>query len=390
MCGRPVAETFGQLFGGLILGFFLGSLLAAQGRESTQPADVVTSAEPTAEEVAKWVAQLRADQYYVRDAATRNLITAGFVAVEAVTKALDNSDLEVTSRGIFVLQRLALAGDLRTEEAARLALEKLAAARVTAAARRAADALDTLQELKQQQALKQLESLGAKIDPQHTEVGLTVVPALAVEVGAEWRGQEQDLRRLKWLQNVEQITLGGKRVTDRWVAHIRDMQNLTIVKINKAAISSAALENLKALPRLRYVKLLYVPIGDDAVDRLKECPQIEKVLAYGTGLTLDGELRLKALGMDVDRRRGAFLGISVPRRNEGSDWSIDHVTANSAADKAGLKTGDVIVKYGERDVNDFDTLMAMIAANDAGDKVTIEIRREAEILVKEITFGFWE
>ena len=390
-----------RLHGGLIACLFLSSSSVAQVDPPTPPADTEATIAnprseslqpkpPTPERIRQWVSQLSADQYYVRDAATRNLIKAGGVAVEAVTQALDSSDLEVTSRGVFVLQRLALVGDLPTEEAARLALEKLAAVRVTAGARRAADALVTLQQLKQGQALKQLADLGAIIDPEHTEVGLTVMPVLAVEIGEEWRGGESDLKRLKWLQNVEQITLKGKRITDRWVAHIRDMQNLTTVKIGKATISRAALDHLKALPRLRYVKLLYVPIGDDAVEPLTQCPQIERVLAYGTRLTLNGETQLTALGMTVDRRRGAFLGISVPSTNEGLDWFVDRVTANSAAEKAGLRSGDVIVKYGGRAVNDFGSLRAMIAENEAGDKVTIRVRRDAEILVKEISFGFWE
>ena len=66
------------------------------------------------------------------------------------------------------------------------------------------------------------------------------------------------------------------------------------------------------------------------------------------------------------------------------------VVPGSAADKAGLKTRDVIVKYGGRDVDDFRSLMAMIAEHDAGDTVTIHVRRDNQLLVKEITFGYWD
>ena len=389
-----------RMLGGLAAFLFLCSSMAAQDPEPPSPPDSAAAKSqsespqpkpPTAAEIGQWVSQLSADQYYVRDAATRKLINAGRAAVAAVTKALDSRDLEVTTRGIFVLQRLALVGDAETEEEARLALEKLAAVRVTAAARRATDALHTLQRLKQEQALKQLANSGAVIDPEHAEVGLSITKAvLSVEIGEQWRGQESDLRHLKWLQNVEQITLTGKQVTDRWVSYIRDMKNLTTVKIGKANISRDAIEHFKALPRLRYVKLLSLPIGDETVETLKQCTGIEIVLAFGTQLTLKGKEQLVAAGMTVDWRRGAFLGISVPSTNEGLDWFIDRVTANSAAAKAGLRSGDVIVKYGGRDVTDFASLRAMIADNYAGDKVTLHVRRDAEILVKEVTFGFWE
>ena len=146
-------------FGNLFLGMIVCATTWAQDRAPSPPADDA----PAVQEIEQWVRQLGADQYFVRDAATRRLISAGSIAVEVLTKALDDSDLEVTTRGIYVLQQLALSGDLTTEEAAQMALEKLAAARVTAAARRATDALLTLQDLKQDQALKELERLGAKV-----------------------------------------------------------------------------------------------------------------------------------------------------------------------------------------------------------------------------------
>ena len=373
-------------FGALLQILIVSTALVASERppaESTaDPAD--------SQRIATWVAQLSAGQYYVRDAATRNLISAGRAAVKAVLEAVDDSDLEVTTRGVFVLQQLGMAGDLETEQAARLALEKLAAARVTAAARRAADALETLHELKQDQALKQLQQLGAKVNLQHTEVGLTNIAMMAVEIGPSWRGTERDLQRLQWLRDVEQITFVGERVNDRWLRYIRQLDNLTVLKIKRAKMTSSGLDVLQGLRRLRYLKLLYVPIGDDAVERLKECNQLEKVLAYGTKISEVGVRQLESFGMDVDRRRGAFLGISVPRNNEGTDWFIGEVTKNSAADKAGLKPGDVIVKYDGHEVNDFPSLMSLIAKNDAGESVVVLVRRDGELHLKEVTFGYWD
>jgi hypothetical protein len=373
----------GSQFASIRWAILLGCLAArAWGQEAP--------VEPVPGDVERWIRQLGAGEYVVRDQATRSLIAAGSQAVEPVVKAVRGDNLEVTTRGVYILQELALSGDERTEEFARQALENLIAHRPGPTAHRAEQALEVLDELRQQRALAELQQLGAVVNTDYQEMGLAVADIFAVEIGPQWQGTTEDLKRLRWLHDVEQITFVGPQVTDEWVRHVQGMERLAIVKIRQAHVTAAALATLRDLPRLRYVKLLYVGIGDGAVEHLTRCPQIAKVFAYGTQISEAAEKQLKAAGVDIDRRKGAFLGISVPPTNDGENWFINSVTPNSSAERAGLEPGDVITKFDNQPVRDFGGLMAMIGQMDAGKTVTIEIRRRGDTLIRTITLGEWE
>ncbi len=348
------------------------------------------AAAPTQEEIAQWVQQLGADQYFVRAAATRNLIGAGLAAVGPVAEVASGRGLEVTARAIYVLQELALSADEQSANKARQALEKIASVRVTAAARRARQAIVTLDEVRQQRTLDYFERLGAKIDEQHVEMGLPIREEIfALQIDDDWRGEETDLQRLKWLTDVQQITFVGRRANSNWIRHIAEMPNVAIVKIKHASINDDALVHLTKLERLQYVKLLYVPVTDGAVEHLRNCRQLSKLMLLGTKMTAEGAQQLRqGLVAEVDYGRGAFLGISAS--HPGENWFIRSVTPGSAAAKAGLESGDAIVKYEGQEVSDFDSLKQLISQNDAGHTATIEIRRGAATLTKQITLGEWD
>jgi len=93
----------------------------AKGRETPPPAKV------TPQQVAGWIQELDADSSRVRDRATKDLIRAGKAAVEPAAQAAKGTSLEVTTRCIEILKSLLASEDAATKEAAKAALEKLAA-----------------------------------------------------------------------------------------------------------------------------------------------------------------------------------------------------------------------------------------------------------------------
>jgi len=116
----------------VVLGFTsLGVLFAAPPSAAQQAA----SDKSSAQKIAHWIEQLDADQFVTRRAATDNLIAAGRAAIAPLGKVLRNSNLEVATRGIFVLRQLAICGDVATEEAATTCLEQLASLQSNASAR---------------------------------------------------------------------------------------------------------------------------------------------------------------------------------------------------------------------------------------------------------------
>jgi hypothetical protein len=346
--------------------------------------------QPSPQEIKQWVEDLSADQFLLRDAATRKLKAAGVAAVGPVGEALSGGELEVSVRAASILQQLAVSGDHDAESAARKALEKVAGLRVTAAARRAQDALDKLDELRQQRAFDVLTHLGARLDRQHFEAGLSDMGNLTeLRIDNRWRGTDQDLDRLKWLIDVDQITFEGKRIDPKWIRHIEQLPNATIVKIKRVQINDQTLVHLTKLPNLQYVKLLYVPVTDAGLEHIEKCKQLEKVKLYGTNVTQQGADRLRnAVAADVDLRDGAFLGIAV--NHPGPGWFISSVTPGSAAAKAEIRANDVIVSYDGQEVEDFKQLTALISQHRPGSTVPIRIRRGNLFIKRKITLGEWD
>jgi len=82
---------------------------------------------------------------------------------------------------------------------------------------------------------------------------------------------------------------------------------------------------------------------------------------------------------------GAFLGVTTKTINEGTDNAkatggaeITNVTKGSAAEKAGLKNGDVITKVNDKKVENPESLSAAINSFKAKDEVTVYYTRDGK------------
>jgi serine protease Do len=81
----------------------------------------------------------------------------------------------------------------------------------------------------------------------------------------------------------------------------------------------------------------------------------------------------------------AFLGVMTKKVTEGA--SITEVTKESAAEKAGLKVGDVITKVNEDRIADADDLYQTIGKYKPEDKVTITYKRAGKENKATVTLG---
>ncbi|MBI1185302.1 M28 family peptidase [bacterium] len=80
------------------------------------------------------------------------------------------------------------------------------------------------------------------------------------------------------------------------------------------------------------------------------------------------------------------LGIIPDYFGDAKGLKIDGVSAGKPAEKAGLMKGDIIVKLGDTEVKDMMTYMNALGAFDKGDKTTVEVLRNGELLKMEINF----
>jgi hypothetical protein len=84
----------------------------------------------------------------------------------------------------------------------------------------------------------------------------------------------------------------------------------------------------------------------------------------------------------------AYLG-SVPDMAAGDrpGLRLTGVTAGSPADRAGLKTGDIVISLGGREVSDLNTYSDALYAHQPGDEVVIVVLRGSERLTLRATLG---
>jgi hypothetical protein len=350
----------------------------------------VTAAGPSSAQIQGWVGQLNSERFLDREVATEKLIAAGGDAVGPVLAATAENTLEVTTRAVYILQELALSGNAAVSDAAQAALEKVAEPRLTSAARRARATLVRLDLIRQERAVQELRRLGASIAEGQLDFRLGLAEGYTVELGEGWQGQLQDLSRLRWLRDANEVILQGPQVTDDWLKYVAAMSELRMLTVKRASVSDEGLKHITVLKGLSVLSLMYVPVSDQTVAVLRQFQSVDKFRIYGGQLTAAGveELRRVLPTCDIDFRRGAFLGVGCQDGTEGC--LVLTVRPRSAAEKAGLLLNDVILEYRGQKVLDYKTLTALIAGNVAGDTVTVKIARDGRTLSKRVTLGEWE
>ncbi len=92
-------------------------------------------------------------------------------------------------------------------------------------------------------------------------------------------------------------------------------------------------------------------------------------------------------GKDFDSRgpRPAMLGIFASVG--AADARIGEIVPGSGAEKAGLKAGDVILKFAGREVHRYEEIPPLVQTRKPGDQVEVEFRRGAGTFKLQVTLG---
>jgi serine protease Do len=83
----------------------------------------------------------------------------------------------------------------------------------------------------------------------------------------------------------------------------------------------------------------------------------------------------------------AFLGVEPSDKKSDKGFSIGNVIKDSAAEKAGLKGGDVITAINDKKIATFDDLVKALSDKKVGDKIAIEYLRDDKANKAEATLG---
>jgi hypothetical protein len=317
---RPVDRLVARAAGGtrpsvslLVLAIFTGGV--------AQPAFGEPSADAPA--IDQWIEQLGAAQFARREAASRSLTSAGRAAVGPLVEAIGQADLEVASRGVEIVRDLLDSADPDAALEAELALERLAEQGEEPLARVAAAALDFHFLGRSEEARLHLESLGAHVGHEPGFAG----GGCEVHLGGDWRGDAADLRLLPRLRGVVRVSLHG------------------------------------------------VPVTAEAVGILGRLRDVKRLDLYNTGIDEASVQVLTARLPDalVDVRKGGRLGVSAS--GLAGPCQIANVQPGSAAARAGLSGGDVVVAIDGEPIHGFEALTHLVGQRGPGESLVLTIER---------------
>lgn len=327
------------------ISLFLLAMVGALTATRLVRAETPTPAEPAEHAVQHWIANLDSDEYTVRELAARRLLEAGGQSIPALAQGVKSDKLEVSTRSTAILSRLLDSSVTEVELAAESALESIAADRATAAGERSYAVLRAYRESRQERALARMRQLGAVVAAGNLATADTVIMAgVQIELGDTWRGSNQDLAYLKRIPNLARLSVYLPQVDD------------------------AAVEHLARLTQLTSLELYGTRISDDGIKRLADA------LPY----------------VKIDRRAGAMLGVMGQANVAGGGCRVSGVQSGSAAAKAGIRPGDLVIAFDGQEVSDFDGLTRLIATKTGGEKVEMEIAQDGNRIKKQVTLGKWK
>jgi hypothetical protein len=248
--------------------------------------------------------------------------------VGPLSEVAQRDSLEATGRAIRGLQGIAERGDRPTFEAAETVLEQLMTSKNRSAARRAAEALYELSGPRSRHALARIVELGGIVkDMPKVQPNEAVRGSVQIIIDRRWKGGDEGLLHLR-------------RIAELNAPYVY----VYVYVIRGATVSQPALNKLEGdLPSLR-----------------------------------------------IQHRGSAMLGISAGPSTEGSGCEVSIVTPGSAADDAGLKPRDVIVKYDDEPIRDFDRLIEITREHNSGDKIVLDVLRGGRLIRKEVVLGEWQ
>lgn len=292
----------------------------------------VPAAPASLAQIEEWIGQLSSDTYAVREAATRHLTAAGKEAIPRLIEVGLGKDLEVTSRVVRILSALYRASDEATVDAAEAGLEQLLAAPNRPSAAQRADAVFSANaNLRQERALAQIERLGGKVSYHRNPLEEDDKPG--TPENARKKSISHIVLNRNWKGGNEGLMYLKRLGAQRWALFIT----------TAAPVTEAGLTELRqALPEL--------------------------------AIQIRGEACLGVRSMVAPGQPGV---------------QVFEVEKSSAADKAGIESGDIILKFDGQEV-DFDAMINIIKMKNAGDKVVVELLRGGQMIKKDVTLEEWK
>ena len=122
------------------------------------------------------------------------------------------------------------------------------------------------------------------------------------------------------------------------------------------------------------------------VHRYKDWSNLSPSIAQGNWNVHFGDGGPTSLFTEDSNR--AMLGIVTDENDKGAE--ISSITKESAAEKAGLKKGDIITKIGDAKIEDAEDVTKAVRSHKPGDKVAITVLRDGKEQKLNAELGKWK
>ena len=283
--------------------------------------------------IARLIAQLESPRFRERQQATRELLKVGSPAIRPLFERAKTGRLEVAVRAIAVFEAAYTGSDAEGIKAASTALEALAISPQNDLAEHARAVLERNQPLRTQLAVKELRALGGVIENYDPE---PLVRSPRIQLGQNGSSDAP------WLV----LDAGWKGGTEGLAYVLR----------------------LKGTPFHIYI-IDGVPLDEKAINSVAS--EFDEAV--------------------VVRRGSAMLGVSGI--SNGGGCYVTGVVRGTGAWTAGIREGDMILKFDGEDILDFSELVERLKQQKAGDIITLTVASENDPtntpVDRKVKLGLW-
>lgn len=146
---------------------------------------------------------------------------------------------------------------------------------------------DPLLESLDRTLIDSLVSKGLQVAPIYKNSSLLKISA----INSPHFDDQQSIVLLKALDHIVDLDIGHTQVTDSVFEILKQLKNLTVLKLNRTAITGNGIKKLSPLQYLKQINLVHSNFKVDYLENLYSFPALEKVYLFGTHLnTSDVEI----------------------------------------------------------------------------------------------------
>ncbi len=218
-----------------------------------------------------------------------------------------------------------------------------------------------------------------------------------------------DLKNVNYMINMDMVgrlndstkvlTVGGYGTSPQWssVININDKKLPFVIKIDSAGTGPSDHQTFyrKDIPVLFFFTGLHTDYHkptDDA-DKINYVGEM-RIINFINNIISSASLQNQKLVFTKTRetqtgtsaRFSVSLGVMPDYTFAGTGVRIDGVSEGRAAQKAGMKAGDIIIQLGEHNVNSVENYMQTLGKFKKGDNTKVKFKRGQEIIEAEVQF----